>query len=107
MERTTFTPPLLGGKDANKPPLSPSTSSRKLSSSSSSSRQQRHRRTASTVSPLFRIGGKMDPGRFVAQHQQQFLILGFHDEERSDQDFEVRSDEERERAAEREQAWKT
>ena len=36
----------------------------------------------------------MDPGRFVAQHQQQFLILGFHDEERSDQDFEVRSDEE-------------
>ena len=36
----------------------------------------------------------MDPGRFVAQHQRQFLILGFHDEERSDQDFEVRSDEE-------------
>ncbi len=34
---------------------------------------------------MFRIGGKTDPGRFVTQHQQQFLILGFHDEERSDQ----------------------
>ena len=34
--------------------------------------------------PSFRIGGKMDPGRFVSQHQQHFLILGFHDDERSD-----------------------
>ena len=36
--------------------------------------------------PMFRVGGKMDPGRFVSQHQQQFMILGFHDEERLDQD---------------------
>ena len=34
--------------------------------------------------PVFRIGGKTDPGRFVNQHQHSFLILGFHDEERSD-----------------------
>ena len=34
--------------------------------------------------PSFRIGGKMDPGRFVSQHQQHFLILGFHDDERND-----------------------
>ncbi len=34
--------------------------------------------------PVFRIGGKLDPGRFVSQHQQQFYILGFHDEERSE-----------------------
>ena len=34
--------------------------------------------------PSFRIGGKTDPGRFVSQHQQHFLILGFHDDERSD-----------------------
>lgn len=27
----------------------------------------------------------MDPGRFVAQHQSQFFIVGFHDEERSDE----------------------
>ena len=26
----------------------------------------------------------MDPGRFVSHHQQHFLILGFHDDERSD-----------------------
>ena len=35
---------------------------------------------------MFRVGGKMDPGRFVSQHQQQFMILGFHDEERLDRD---------------------
>ena len=38
----------------------------------------------SSAKPSFRIGGKMDPGRFVSQHQQHFLILGFHDDERSD-----------------------
>jgi hypothetical protein len=41
---------------------------------------------AEMASPTFRIGGKMDPGRFVSQHQQQFFILGFHDEERLEHD---------------------
>ena len=36
----------------------------------------------------------MDPGRFVAQHQSQFFIIGFHDEERSDQDIEEVPEEE-------------
>ena len=39
---------------------------------------------AAASKPSFRIGGKTDPGRFVSQHQQHFLILGFHDDERSD-----------------------
>ena len=39
--------------------------------------------SASGQIPMFRIGGKTDPGRFVSQHQQNFTILGFHDEERS------------------------
>ena len=39
---------------------------------------------AAAAKPSFRIGGKTDPGRFVSQHQQHFLILGFHDDERSD-----------------------
>ncbi len=71
----------------NKPPASPRTGS-----------VRRHRRTASVLAPpahpavaaalssppSFRVGGKTDPGRFVSQHQHNFLILGFHDEERSD-----------------------
>ena len=45
----------------------------------------------------------MDPGRFVTQHQSQFFIIGFHDEERSeaavdeeDQDEEEEEEEEEE-----------
>ena len=88
---------VMDKKSGSLPPTSPRPSHR------------RHRRTASVlpppviqdggksldsssvVVPMFRIGGKTDPGRFVNQHQQQFLILGFHDEERSDQDFEFGS----------------
>lgn len=39
--------------------------------------------TADLVKPRFRIGGQTDPGRFVSQHQQDFYIVGFHDEERA------------------------
>lgn len=52
--------------------------------------------TAQFDPPLFRIGGKTDPGRFVSQYQQQFFILGFHDEERLDIDDNDPEDEEEE-----------
>ncbi len=52
-------------------------------------RHRRQRRAGASTRPgaavtAFRIGGPTDPGRFVVRQQQQFLVLGFHSEERSD-----------------------
>jgi hypothetical protein len=53
---------------AGKPPVAPNT--------------RRHRRNNSSAQ--FFVGAKVSLGRFVNQCQGQFVILGFHDEERFD-----------------------